>query len=53
MGKCGSKQPKSPVNANNDEQYDYARAVDKFNEYSEEGCTMLDKESQLSRYQKT
>ena len=36
MGKCVSKQSKSPVNANNDEQYDYARAVDKFNEYSEE-----------------
>ena len=36
MGKCVSKQSKSPVNANNDEQYDYASAVDKFNEYNEE-----------------
>ena len=53
MGKCGSKQSKSSVKSNNDDQYDFASVVDKFNEYSEEGCTMLDKESQLSRYQKT
>ena len=36
MGKCGSKQSKSSVKSNNDDQYDFASAVDKFKEYSEE-----------------
>ena len=36
MGKCGSKQSKSSVKSNNDDQYDFASVVDKFNEYSEE-----------------
>ena len=35
MGKCGSKLSKSKPSLNNEELYDYARAVEQFNEISD------------------